>query len=349
MKKFTLILISILSISLLAVAQIKFVVYLNDDKPVELLAENVEKITFGTSQSEGETPDESVVLGEKLYFFNNPGWENVYVYIWSDGTDEQYSAWPGVLANKEDNFIEGFDVYSFDMKGKEKYDKIIFNNGSIGKGDQTDDLNVDYETPYYMQDNWYMSIDDMPHKGHAYVDLGLPSGLLWAACNVGANSPEDYGDYFAWGETEPKSTYNLSTYKWCRGSSSIMTKYDYKTVLELSDDAANANWGGDWRMPTKEEQDELRTECFWTWTTKNGVEGYNVVSKTNGNSIFLPAASCRIDFYLSPYGYYGYYWSSSLITINSNDAHYLYLNPDYVYGSDNSRYHGRSVRPVMSK
>ncbi|MBR5532185.1 MAG: T9SS C-terminal target domain-containing protein, partial [Bacteroidales bacterium] len=128
-----------------------------------------------------------------------------------------------------------------------------------------------------------------------YVDLGLPSGIKWATCNVGANSPEDYGDYFAWGETEPKDYYDWSTYKYCNGSYDIMTKYftdsdygtvDNKTTLELTDDAAHVNWGGNWRMPTKAEQDELRNtdNCTWEWTTLNGVEGYKVISKKNGNS-----------------------------------------------------------------
>ncbi|MCQ2319676.1 MAG: hypothetical protein MJZ90_12290 [Bacteroidales bacterium] len=101
---------------------------------------------------------------------------------------------------------------------------------------------------------------------HEYVDLGLPSGLLWATCNVGADSPEDYGDYFAWGETETKSDYDWDTYKWCNGSYNTLTKYntkssygtvDNKTTLELSDDAARANWGGSWRMPTEAEFQEL--------------------------------------------------------------------------------------------
>ncbi|MDD6782411.1 MAG: hypothetical protein PUD89_05750, partial [Bacteroidales bacterium] len=105
-----------------------------------------------------------------------------------------------------------------------------------------------------------------PANGHEYVDLGLPSGLKWATCNVGATAPEAYGDYYAWGETTTKSTYEWSTYKWCDGSYDTQTKYctsssygtvDNKTVLDLADDAARANWGGAWRMPTDEEWTEL--------------------------------------------------------------------------------------------
>lgn len=192
-------------------------------------------------------------------------------------------------------------------------------------------------------------------NNHAYVDLGLPSGLKWATCNLGANYPDEYGDYFAWGEVEPKTEYNWSTYKWCNGSSNTQTKYntsdgygtvDNKTQLELSDDAARANWGGNWRMPTKEEQDELRNNCTWTWATQNGVDGYKVTSKSNGNSIFLPAAGSRGDSSLNNAGSYGYYWSSSLSTSNTSDAYCLYFDSSYVDWYFYDRYYGRSVRPV---
>ena len=193
-------------------------------------------------------------------------------------------------------------------------------------------------------------------NGYAYVDLGL--SVKWATCNVGANKPEGYGDYFAWGETQPKSTYNWSTYKWCNGSYNTLTKYctnsrygtyDGKSTLELADDAARAKWGGSWRMPTKEEQDELRDNCTWEWTTQNGVKGYKVTSKKDGytkNSIFLPAAGFRLDSSLSSEGSYGYYWSSSLYTHNPSSAYYLDFESSYVYRYDDSRYNGRSVRPV---
>ena len=185
-----------------------------------------------------------------------------------------------------------------------------------------------------------------------YVDLGL--SVKWATFNVGATKPEEYGDYFAWGETEPKEVYDWSTYKWCNGSSSSLTKYcissiygtvDNKTTLELSDDAARANLGGNWRMPTKAEQDELRTNCTWTWTTQNGVKGYKVTSKSNGNSIFLPAAG---DFYgtsLYDEGSKGYYWSSSLYD-NSSYAYYLSFTSYDVSRYSNNRFRGQSVRPV---
>ncbi len=194
------------------------------------------------------------------------------------------------------------------------------------------------------------------HNGHEYVDLGLPSGTLWATCNVGANAPEEYGDYFAWGETTPKSTYNWSTYKYCNGSYDTQTKYctsssygtvDNKTTLEAADDAARANWGGAWRMPTLAEQEELLNECTWSWTTLNGLSGYRVTG-TNGNSIFLPAAGHRRDSILGSAGSDGYYWSSSLDSGSSVSVYVLRIyssNFDWVY---DYRYFGLSVRPVCS-
>ena len=193
-------------------------------------------------------------------------------------------------------------------------------------------------------------------NGKDLVDLGLPSGLKWATCNVGATTPEGYGDHFAWGETEPKDYYDWSSYKYYNGSSSRLTKYcllsdfgtvDNKTTLELTDDAARVNWGGKWRMPTKAEQDELinRNNCTWTWTTQNGVKGYKVTSKKNGNSIFLPAAGIRYDDDLSNAGSVGYYWSSSHYV--SYYAYRLFFDSRYSSGWDGYyRYLGQSVRAV---
>ena len=193
-------------------------------------------------------------------------------------------------------------------------------------------------------------------NSHEYVDLGL--SVKWATCNVGANNPEDDGDYFAWGETEPKDVYDWSTYKWCNGSSSTFTKYntrsgygtvDNKTQLDLSDDAARANLGGSWRMPTDAEMTELRTNCTWTWTTQNGVKGYKVTSKSNGNSIFLPAAGYRYDSALSSAGSGGYYLSSSLRTDYPVSAYVLCFLSDGVNRYTNGRNRGHSVRPVLAE
>ena len=195
------------------------------------------------------------------------------------------------------------------------------------------------------------------YNGHAYVDLGLPSGLLWAACNVGASSPEEYGDYFAWGETTTKSSYSWSNLKYCLdGSGDSFSKYntkssygtvDNKTVLDLEDDAARANWGGSWRMPTHEEFQELYNNCTWTWTTQNGKNGYKVTSNKNGNSLFLPAAGYRFGSSLYGAGSYGRYWSASLDSSDPCGAWGLYFGSGGVSPSCyDYRYYGQSVRPV---
>ena len=194
---------------------------------------------------------------------------------------------------------------------------------------------------------------------HEYVDLGLPSGLLWATCNVGADTPEDYGDYFAWGEISTKSTYNWNTYQYCMGSSTTMTKYcsksiygyngftDDLTTLLPEDDAATANWGSDWRMPTKEEWQELYQNTTHTWTTQNGVNG-RLFTASNGNSFFLPAAGYRAVGGLSGAGSFGYYCSSSLDTGSPSNARGFYFDSIYYDMGSGNRYYGLSVRGVRS-
>lgn len=190
------------------------------------------------------------------------------------------------------------------------------------------------------------------HLGHRYVDLGLPSGTKWATCNVGSNLPEEYGDYFAWGETMTKETYNLDTYNLCDGSFNSQTKYcklDNKIVLELIDDAANVNWGGNWRIPTKEELDELHTQCIWKWECINGINGYTITGP-NDNSIFMPAAGFCIGSDSLAIGTDGGYWSSSLESNEYDNAHSLYFNLKDVYSNYTGlRFFGQSIRPVLSK
>lgn len=189
-------------------------------------------------------------------------------------------------------------------------------------------------------------------SGAQAVDLGL--SVKWASCNVGATKPEEYGDYFAWGEVKPKGVYSWETYKYCNGSYNTFTKYnkdsrygrvDYKTTLEAQDDVATVNWGSNWRMPTKAEQDELRNNCTWDWTTQNGVKGYKVIGP-NGNSIFLPAAGCMNNSDIFNAGSFGLYWSSSLDTGYPSGAYDVRFYSDYVGWSGLSRYDGLSVRPV---
>ena len=173
---------------------------------------------------------------------------------------------------------------------------------------------------------------------HEYVNLGLPSGLLWATCNVGANAPEEYGDYFSWGETQPKDSYLSDSY----------TYSDNPTVLPSDHDAATANWGNCWRMPTKEEYEELYNNTTVTWTQQNGVNG-RLFTAANGNSLFLPAAGYRWDGELDDAGDWGLYWSSSPYTDDPNypgNAWDFCFNSAYCSMSFSSRYLGFPVRPV---
>ncbi len=181
-----------------------------------------------------------------------------------------------------------------------------------------------------------------------YVDLGLPSGTLWATCNVGANSPEDYGDYFAWGETQPKDNYNWDTYQY--GDGATFTKYtgsDGLTTLLPEDDAATANWGSGWRMPTNEEWQELYNNTTMTWTQQNGVN-VKLFTAVNGNSLFLPAAGYRYNSNLNDVGSWGFYWSSSLYTDYLGRAWYFYFSSSIYNYYGFFRYNGQSVRPVRS-
>lgn len=196
-----------------------------------------------------------------------------------------------------------------------------------------------------------------------YVDLGLPSGLKWAKCNLGAPKPSEPGDHYAWGETDPKAEYTWATYKWMQAGQSeakYITKYtiadgetggiwydssgafigDNKTTLVAADDAATAKLGSPWRMPTIDEFQELIDKCTWTWTTQDGVNGYQV-DGPNGNAIFLPAGYLVIGSYRA-----GYYWSSSLSTTESDCAYSLDLNSDRYFIARTYRYFGCTVRPV---
>ena len=177
------------------------------------------------------------------------------------------------------------------------------------------------------------------HEGHEWVDLGLPSGLKWATCNLGASTPGAYGDYYAWGETRTKSEY------WSDNCSSYGK--DWGDIGGDSNrDAATANWGGNWRMPTAAEYQELIDNCTWTLTTQNGDKGYRVTGK-NGQSIFLPAAVYRHGVTLYHDGEFGYYWSSTPGESGTDYAYNLYFSEGRRYVDWGLRDLGRSVRPVL--
>lgn len=199
------------------------------------------------------------------------------------------------------------------------------------------------------------------HQNHQWVDMGLPSGTKWATCNLGASSPEDYGSYFSWGETQPKETYSWKTYRFQNrlgwlGSVKGLSKYntsvkygdiDGLTTLDPSDDPARAQWGGSWRLPTQSEILELLDTDFCTWarTRQGNRNGYRVTSKKNGNSIFLPAAGRHLSSLLFP-GTYGYYWSSDICNSVPDGAYMLYLEDNNTSCIYEERCFGQSIRPV---
>lgn len=194
-------------------------------------------------------------------------------------------------------------------------------------------------------------------NGHTFVDLGLPSGLLWADRNIGASQPAAYGDYFAWGETKPKTNYSWDTYKWGSDSKSL-TKYnlkDGKITLDTKDDAATANWGSKCRIPSNADFRELVSNCSWSWQTDyKGTCGYLVIG-LNGNSIFLPAADRRMENCLATPGESGFYWSRTVYAKEPDDAQnlmFIFRGGKSVELDGNAacmREDGFSIRPVVGK
>ena len=179
---------------------------------------------------------------------------------------------------------------------------------------------------------------------HQAIDLGLPSGTKWASCNVGANKPEEYGDYYAWGETTTKKEYTYDNYLYYKNGKYLNIGAD---ISGTQYDVARAKWGGKWRIPTKDEVEELVDNCKYEWTTLNGVKGGKFTGP-NGNSIFLPAAGRRWDSDLGHAGESGYYWSSTQDPGYSNGAYYLYFSSGSAGWDYNGRNDGQSVRPVTN-
>ena len=242
-------------------------------------------------------------------------------------------------------------------------DVWVWQNGTATKMATTD--SITFTTPYI-------------ESGYEYVDLGLTSGTKWATCNVGATEPEEFGNYYAWGEVTPKETYSWNTYLDGRITSYSDCGTDKDLLKGVTDiagteyDAAKANWGGKWRMPTKAQQDELRSECYWVWTedyNNSGVKGYIVYKAKNSSDkgvkvysggtpsslynlsdahIFLPAAGYRSGGDFNGAGSDGRYRSSSLD--NTGYPGYAWsvcFSSDDVYENDVDRYYGRSVRAVV--
>lgn len=197
------------------------------------------------------------------------------------------------------------------------------------------------------------------HNGHEYVDLGLPSGLKWASCNIGAEKSEDYGDYLAWGETQPKRDYSESKYEYCVwvpaefDEDGFQIRNGYYEYIDLGDDisgtdydAAHVRWGGSWRMPTKSEFQELKDNCTWTWIVKGSTNGYKITG-SNNNWIFLPACGGRQgsnSYYNTNHG--GEYWTSTLVPSEESKAYFVEFFTWSIYLDKRNRFEGIRIRPV---
>ena len=227
------------------------------------------------------------------------------------------------------------------------------------------DVNYDYQVDIddvtalierLLTGNWPEPVN--PPVVYEWVDLGLPSGTLWATCNIGATKPEEYGDHFAWGETEPRNNdHYWRNYKWCTSAYRSMTKYctdgsygndgfvDYKTQLDPQDDAAYVNWGRDWRMPTSSQWNELQTKCTWRWTTCNGVNGF-LLTGPNGSSLFLPANGLYTGANINNVGTFGYCWSRTLDSDEPYKAQLIAFGSGGADAVSIERYVGCAVRAV---
>ena len=275
----------------------------------------------------------------------------------------------------EEKFLYAIEL---ELKKNIKLNEHCFQVERMGGGDSYKTFYKQYSTDY-IQEKYSFSTEipqDVLYNTSGFkvvpnlslregvVDLGL--SVKWASCNLGASKATDYGGYYQWAGTKDVSDtgiyldWNNCPYHTGYNRKSGWSKYnrissygkvDNKTVLEAMDDAASVVLGGKWRMPTDEEWTELRNtdNCSWTWTTIDGVNGYKVQSKKPGytdNWIFLPAAGYRYADDLHGVGSYGYYWSSSLDTDNTNRASFMTFYSSYVYGSSSYRYNGHSIRPV---
>lgn len=198
------------------------------------------------------------------------------------------------------------------------------------------------------------------HNGHSFVDLGLTSGTLWATFNVGASSPEDFGNYYAWGECSTKSDYSRNTYEYWHAATgstvdasgthpAVPAHYDdLGNISGTQYDVAKSEWGTGWCIPTRDQFAELVQECDWTWTQENGVNGYKVASKSDATKyIFLPAAGYYFGTWCSASSSEGYYWTS--VPYNTEESICLYFKSSSRTADNNCvRYYGRSVRPVRN-
>lgn len=230
--------------------------------------------------------------------------------------------------------------------GQKKYEMVIEKTDGSETVINVEDI---VRTYFRERTNTNVSYTTCPDNNHPHmIDLGLPSGTKWACCNVGASAPEDYGNYYAWGETQPKSVYNWDTYQY----GYYNDDGDFSHLVNIGSDiagtrydAATANWGTPWRMPSKSQCQELLYNTTYVWTTQNGVKGRKFTGP-NGGTIFLPAAGNRWNDELDSTGSRGDYWSSTLDESSPGLAYGLYFSSNFETWYYYDRYGGQSVRPV---
>ena len=335
----------------------------------------------GTNGTNGYTP----VIGVKkdtdgLYYWTVDGeW-----LLDDEGNKVRASAIDGQDGTNGTNGINGDNGITPLLKIENEYWYVSYDSGAswqeLGKatGPKSDEgqslfssVEVNgFEVIFILTDGTTFSIplDNSPYNNNEAVDLGLPSGTLWATCNVGADSPWEYGYYFSWGQTQSGGGFGWATYKYCNGTYKTLTKYcinssygivDGKAVLEPIDDAATANWGEDWKMPSREQLEELLNSNYTTvkWIMLYGVNGIKITSKSNNKSIFLSAGGYSHSYGQSNKGEQGYYWSNEL-TISSVEpgcsACYMSFGSTGGSVSNNlsgghNRCEGLSVRPVRKQ
>ncbi len=343
------------------------------------------------------------ISDESMAMSSIGGGQTVYTRVTADYSEDIIGLWEGVEMTGEETYGNAEARIAYLPDGTYRYyQKNDKGEWELKAGQEVSEYNVDgdwlatrwQETGGEMNYEWW-DIDDISDglmkwsalreredgtrftttftwrkveapAGAIAVDLGLPSGTKWANMNIGASKPEDYGLYFAWGETVGYTSdtsdgrkFEWESYKWYSGSSSgKLAKYctkdtygivDNKAVLAPDDDAAYMNWGSSWRMPTTTEIRELLDNTTYEWTAINGVSGCKFMSKTNGNSIFLPAAGYRYgpNHSRQTLMLYGYYWSSSLNEWYQYEAFGLGFDSEHAGSGIDARYDGFTVRPVQ--
>ena len=265
------------------------------------------------------------------------------VFMWATGNSTYFYNNDGHLLSFNDVDIDSIAFSKVDINGIEQENivtQIIYAGDSTYRIPLGQIVCVEFTSRTHRNDEYGITIGQE-------IDLGLPCGTKWAGWNVGASSPEQYGGYYAWGETEEKGDYDWDTYKYYNPQTGGYCTNIGSDISGTQYDVARQKWGGSWRMPTKAEFNELTSKCTWTWYQYKGVWGHKVTGP-NGNSIFLPAAGYRRGNSLRYGGSRGHYWSASLSEGNTgNYAWYLFFN-DGSFGSNSNDYrsYGRTVRPV---